>query len=732
VFRLELHEPGSGEILLVCPRQEATMSSLHVQSSQDRARNARREMFKAAFFKPTAGGYVYRAPNPYVFGRGPHYIVTEGQREAILDVLAPAATTRAARLSMGLGFSLIGVLLLGLALLLLGGYATRFPGAEYAIIVLAVLLLPLSVAGLAMIYRLATLQLAELQPILANAKQTDERITNADVRWSLQTSGDRKAQRRKAIVGGIACALVTAVFAGAAALSWPKYAGGFAYGQPLFLATMAALSLVSAAAVFWQAVTPAGAGARAFNRALVWTMVGVGVVFLALTMVHAGLRFAGTIAPNYTEMFERAERNAANGDAAAMARLGWHYREGKGVAQDHTKAQAWYEKSAAAGNTNAMVSLGTMFHNGLIGARDYVKARAWFDRAASAGNAIAMDMIGFYYENGLGVGRDFAEARQWYEKAAATGYGPAQQHLGMMYFLGKGVPKDYGAARRWYEKAAADGQGASMIQLGLMSNTGLGAAKDPAAARAWFEKAVSAGNWEGMHFLAGMLDRGDGGPADHARAARLMLQAAKRAPAGSYRALEGPLTFVTPETRTALKRELARLDHYSGAIDDRWDDAARAAYYAYVKGEATARPAWRGCFSLNEVYPASAAKELAQTQVAPGFKIYPAADAKNEGLLLRETPVVSDGDLADAQAGFDAHTGEPIVTFRLNAEGARKFQSYTRDNVGRPFAIVLEGKVVSAPVIRDIVLGGAGEISANFTVAEAQRVAAKLKSGTCG
>jgi preprotein translocase subunit SecD len=90
--------------------------------------------------------------------------------------------------------------------------------------------------------------------------------------------------------------------------------------------------------------------------------------------------------------------------------------------------------------------------------------------------------------------------------------------------------------------------------------------------------------------------------------------------------------------------------------------------------------------------------------------------------------VVNDGDLADAQAGLDAHTGEPIVTFRLNVEGARKLGSFTRDNVGRPIAIVLEGRVVSAPVSRDAILGGTGQIGADFSVAEAQRIAAKLKS----
>jgi hypothetical protein len=187
VFRLELHEPGSGVILLARPRQEATMTSLHPQPSEDRARNARREVCKAAFFRPREGGYVYRAPNPHVFGRGKHYIVTEGEREAILDVLAPAAGTRIARLTKALGFGFIGLLGLSLLVCLLGFYSSKLPGAEYAMVVLGAVLLPLLVAVLVMTYRLATLQLTQLQPILANARPTDERITNGDVTWSLQT-----------------------------------------------------------------------------------------------------------------------------------------------------------------------------------------------------------------------------------------------------------------------------------------------------------------------------------------------------------------------------------------------------------------------------------------------------------------------------------------------------------------------------------------------------------------
>src|SRR5262245_49281150 len=179
------------------------MSSQHVQSSEDRSRNARREACKATFFRPKQGGYLYRAPNPYVFGHAKHYIVTEAQREAIIDVLVPAATTRAARSSKALGFSVIGVFGLVLPLSLLGLYldiyGRNFPGSEYAVIVLAALLLPLLVAMFVNLFRLGTLQLTQLQPILASARQTDERITNADVRWSMQTSGDRTTQRRHAM-----------------------------------------------------------------------------------------------------------------------------------------------------------------------------------------------------------------------------------------------------------------------------------------------------------------------------------------------------------------------------------------------------------------------------------------------------------------------------------------------------------------------------------------------------
>ena len=97
--------------------------------------------------------------------------------------------------------------------------------------------------------------------------------------------------------------------------------------------------------------------------------------------------------------------------------------------------------------------------------------------------------------------------------------------------------------------------------------------------------------------------------------------------------------------------------------------------------------------------------------------------------LIEKRVLVSGGDLTDAQPGFDQRTNEPIVTFRFNSSGARKFAEATQANVGKPFAIVLDNKVVSAPVIREPILGGSGQISGSFTVQQANDLAILLRAG---
>ncbi len=113
----------------------------------------------------------------------------------------------------------------------------------------------------------------------------------------------------------------------------------------------------------------------------------------------------------------------------------------------------------------------------------------------------------------------------------------------------------------------------------------------------------------------------------------------------------------------------------------------------------------------------------------------PPADAEildGEGgqkYLIEKRVLVSGADLTDAQPGFDQRSSEPVVNFRFNSAGARKFAEATQQNVGRPFAIVLDNKVISAPVIREPILGGSGQISGNFTVQSANDLAILLRAG---
>jgi SecD/SecF fusion protein len=105
-------------------------------------------------------------------------------------------------------------------------------------------------------------------------------------------------------------------------------------------------------------------------------------------------------------------------------------------------------------------------------------------------------------------------------------------------------------------------------------------------------------------------------------------------------------------------------------------------------------------------------------------------DAKSGQQYPVEDRIALDGEhLTDARASFDQRTHEPLVTFRFDSIGARKFAEITSANVGRPFAIVLDGKVLSAPVIREPITGGSGQISGSFTVEETVTLSALLRAG---
>ena len=121
-------------------------------------------------------------------------------------------------------------------------------------------------------------------------------------------------------------------------------------------------------------------------------------------------------------------------------------------------------------------------------------------------------------------------------------------------------------------------------------------------------------------------------------------------------------------------------------------------------------------------------QELPGGRPAPGVTMMPGSDGVSR-YPVQNRVALSGDRLTDARAGFDQRTGEPIVSFKFDGQGARQFGDITRANVGQPFAIVLDGKVLSAPVIREPITGGSGQISGRFTVEDTTVLAALLRAG---
>ena len=121
--------------------------------------------------------------------------------------------------------------------------------------------------------------------------------------------------------------------------------------------------------------------------------------------------------------------------------------------------------------------------------------------------------------------------------------------------------------------------------------------------------------------------------------------------------------------------------------------------------------------------------DIAAGRIGTGQMVLPDAERPGYLLVVERRAMVTGEQLEDAQPGFDSRTGEPTVTFRFDAGGGKRFAEVTRKNVGRPFAIVLDREVISAPVIREAILGGSGQISGNFSVEETQALSALLRAG---
>ena len=120
-------------------------------------------------------------------------------------------------------------------------------------------------------------------------------------------------------------------------------------------------------------------------------------------------------------------------------------------------------------------------------------------------------------------------------------------------------------------------------------------------------------------------------------------------------------------------------------------------------------------------------QDLQQGRAPPGSQVLPMADGTGS-MAVKRRVMVSGDQLTDAQQGFD-QDGRAVINIKFNSSGARRFGRVTQENVGKPFAIILDDKVLSAPNINEPILGGQAQISGNFTVQSAHDLAVSLASG---
>jgi preprotein translocase subunit SecD len=147
-----------------------------------------------------------------------------------------------------------------------------------------------------------------------------------------------------------------------------------------------------------------------------------------------------------------------------------------------------------------------------------------------------------------------------------------------------------------------------------------------------------------------------------------------------------------------------------------------------LPGQTTFPPIPRGQLSIHLVLSDVTLADLQAGRAPDGGMILPYPESPYGAIAVADRAIVRGDNLVGATTGMGQGSG-PVVNFRFDGEGARKFGAATTEFVGRQMAIVLDGKVLSAPVIREPIVGGAGQISGNFTVQDASDLALILRSG---
>ena len=227
----------------------------------------------------------------------------------------------------------------------------------------------------------------------------------------------------------------------------------------------------------------------------------------------------------YERFFTELQKQAIDGDADAMYRMGDIYQYGfplLGIPVYYQQAAEWYERAANKGYMVAQTSLGILYYLGLGVPKNYTKAAEWYKKAAELGDASAMYNLAGCYMLGRGVKQNDELAAKYNQKAANMDMSEAQAELAGMYYRGWGVEQDYTMAVHWFKRAIANGYENAYYGLGCCYYDGRGVEKNRKEAFRLFELGEKRGDRHCMMAVAECCIEGQGTTTDYVRARNIL------------------------------------------------------------------------------------------------------------------------------------------------------------------------------------------------------------------
>ena len=201
--------------------------------------------------------------------------------------------------------------------------------------------------------------------------------------------------------------------------------------------------------------------------------------------------------------FDFFQKSVEAGNTKSLEKLAWFFEEGVVVEKNEGKAKELYErfftelqKQAIDGDADAMYRMGDIYQYGFpqLGIPVYYQQAAeWYERAANKGYMVAQTSLGILYYLGLGVPKNYTKAAEWYKKAAEQGDASAMYNLAGCYMLGRGVKQNDELAAKYNQKAANMDMSEAQAELAGMYYRGWGVEQDYTMAVHWFKRAIANG-----------------------------------------------------------------------------------------------------------------------------------------------------------------------------------------------------------------------------------------------